>query len=737
MAPSTRLFPGDEELGKRDDDHKLRTKPIAAWHYRRWLLRRNMKRIGLTLLALIALYYFVKNMPTDLKQPSVRPHYDHSPSRGGEMSRPPPPAPGKAHAAADKPGEEKYWYSGPIKFFELAVSLYEIPSARGRTDANKNIVFAASNLKSAATLLPLACEMARWKRNDVHFAFMGRDQIPIKTLEEVNGITADCNVRMHDARPDYGPESTDFRMEVSSAAALGHINNYMHPQAVIVDNSGTEEDYFLIGIRDRSMELERTLIELPDNAEQSLIWFTRLDSSSLNGKSPKRSVDILIHAQPSASGSLIRLLASLKRADYFGSPPPRLTIELPNDVDEFAARYLAHSFTWPPGEFPVQGSAQQLTLRRRIPHQRLTAEESSVRFFESFWPANRFTSHVLVLSPQVELSPLYYHYLKYTLLEYKYSVAAASSLLSNENLMGISLDLPSTYLNDTTPFTAPPNPESAKAPEGNGPSFLWGSPNSNAALYFGDKWMELHTLVSHSLSSASSAPKKRISTSYPSWLEYILTLSNSRGYSMLYPQLTAGDALATVHNELYQPPEEFDNPKTETETMTEDGNFTADPAQHRSLQHKEFPLARSSLVNMLPDNQLLAPLHSMPLLTWDGRVVDRIDLGGEAEEFSAKFRREVGGCKTPVSSKTRLVDVGVENLFCDGGDNDEVPGKTTEKATDKVDDEASEEAPDDEKAEPTETEESQSTTPPHADPTETPAEGQMDANLEAGIIVGT
>lgn len=90
-----------------------------------------------------------------------------------------------------------------------------------------------------------------------------------------------------DARPDYGPESTDFRMEVSSIAALGHINKYMHPQAVIVDNSGTEEEYFLTGIRDRSIELGRTLIELPDNAEQSLMWLTRLDSSSLNGKSPK------------------------------------------------------------------------------------------------------------------------------------------------------------------------------------------------------------------------------------------------------------------------------------------------------------------------------------------------------------------------------------------------------------------------------------------------------------------
>ncbi|OAF56314.1 hypothetical protein VC83_06804 [Pseudogymnoascus destructans] len=650
MGPSTRLFPGDEELGKRDDDHKVWTKPIAAWHYRRWLLRRNMKRIGLTLLGLIALYYFVKNIPTDLKQPSVRPSYDHSPSRGGGMSRPRPPSPEKTQAAptSDELEGEKHWYNGPIKFYELATSLYLI-NGKGITDFNKNVVFAAANLKSAATLLPLACEMARWKRNDVHFALMGRDEIPMKTLGEINRITADCNVQMHDARPDYVAESTDFRMEVSSGAALGHINNYMHPQAVI-------------------------------------------------------------------------------GADYFGSTPPCLTIELPNDADEFATRFLANSFSWPPGEFPVQESAQQLTLRRRIPHQRLTAEESSIRFFESFWPANRFTSHVLVLSPQVELSPLYYHYLKYALLEYKYSSAAASSLMSHEDLLGISLDLPSTYLNDTTPFTAPPNPASAKAPEANGPSFLWGSPNSNAALYFGDKWTELHTLVSHSLSSASSAPKKRISTSYPSWLEYILTLSNSRGYSMLYPQLTAGDALATVHNELYQPPEEFDKPKSETDTTTDDGNFTADPAQHLSLQHKEFPLAHSSLVNMLPDNQLLAPLHSIPLLTWDGRVVHRIDLGDEAEEFSAKFRRDVGGCKKPVPSKTRLVNVGVENLFCDGGEEDKVPKKATDEATDEADDES---------VEPTETEESHSTTPAHSHSTETATEGHMDATLEGGIIVGT
>jgi hypothetical protein len=73
-------------------------------------------------------------------------------------------------------------------------------------------------------------------------------------------------------------------MEVSCAAALGHITNYMHPQAVIVDNSGLENKYFLKAMKERSAILERTLIELPPKAGQTLLWFTRLDSSSLNGK---------------------------------------------------------------------------------------------------------------------------------------------------------------------------------------------------------------------------------------------------------------------------------------------------------------------------------------------------------------------------------------------------------------------------------------------------------------------
>ena len=87
-----------------------------------------------------------------------------------------------------------------------------------------------------------------------------------------------------DARPDFGPISTDYRMEVSSSAALSHIDNYMHPQAIIVDGSKTEEEFHIRGIRQKAASLHKTVVELPENSEQTLQWVTKLDAASLSGE---------------------------------------------------------------------------------------------------------------------------------------------------------------------------------------------------------------------------------------------------------------------------------------------------------------------------------------------------------------------------------------------------------------------------------------------------------------------
>jgi hypothetical protein len=122
----------------------------------------------------------------------------------------------------------------------------------------------------------------------------------------------------------------------------------------------------------------------------------------------KNHIDILIQATPGTTGSLIRLLKSLNAAEFPSSSIPHLTIELPHDVDAATKQFL-EGFQWPPSYIPNPTGAKYVSLRHRIPRQRLSEEESSVRFLESFWPANPTMSHILVLSPQVELRPNFFH----------------------------------------------------------------------------------------------------------------------------------------------------------------------------------------------------------------------------------------------------------------------------------------------------------------------------------------
>ncbi|EPE34847.1 hypothetical protein GLAREA_10542 [Glarea lozoyensis ATCC 20868] len=691
MAP--RLFVGDEELGKRDDEYKPGKKTSIGlgglWQQKRVQHgppRRSIKRLGMLLLGIFAIYLFIHNIPTDLKPPRSRPSYtQNDPKKKGPS---PPSAKSDAHkkpsvagySGTSKPTKQQeevaHDFNGPIKFYDLAVSLHAVAGTRGGDLINRNVLFAAASLKSAATLLPIACEMAMQDRNYVHFALIGRDIIDMEVLKSVNSIGKECKIMYHDARADFSQQSSDYRMEVVTSAGYNHINNFVHPQATIIDGSGDEEPFMFKGLKLRALALGKTLIELPKDSEQNLMWLTRLDSTSLSAWN-KASMDIVIHAQPAASGSLMRLLESLTKADYFSSPHPRLTIELPHNIDLPTKRYL-ESFRWPPGV--KDGSPSLLTLHHRIPQYGLTAEENSIRFLESFWPAESAWNHVVVLAPHVELSPLFFHYLKYAMLEYKYS-STKSGLILSDNLLGISLDLPSTYLNDSTSFSPPTSNTSDPTP------FLWQAPNSNAALYFGDKWAELHAFVAQSIAASHKSPipptlnEKLISKTYPSWLEHVLRLSRARGYLTLYPGVGSTDSLATLHNELYHAPEEY-----ATDILTDEhspnGELTADPEQHKSLFHKEAPLITKPLWTILPFRGDLPAFSSMPLIAWDGNVVDMAGMDESAGRYRREFRREVGGCDGNAEEPLKDGE-GVRDLFCVGGE--EKKGKVKEEGS-KADD---------------------------------------------------
>lgn len=193
-----RIFAGDEELGKKDDDHKPKKGHVLPSP---WVTRHSMpvfrrRRLVYGVVLLFLLYLLIQNVPL---------------YRGLNLQRRGSRAPGENQvelyeaAPTGKPPRpripsklEEHYYQGRIKFYNLAVSLHAAMSFGGYNRVKKDVLFAASDLKSASEIIPLACEMASWRKNVVHFSLMGRDELDISDIQELNGISDEsCTINWH------------------------------------------------------------------------------------------------------------------------------------------------------------------------------------------------------------------------------------------------------------------------------------------------------------------------------------------------------------------------------------------------------------------------------------------------------------------------------------------------------------------------------------------------------------
>ncbi|OCK83699.1 hypothetical protein K432DRAFT_290584 [Lepidopterella palustris CBS 459.81] len=685
---SRTIFPSDEELGKRDDDHKPRRAPLSS--ILKAPLRWRKRRILLTLVGIYLLYVFIHNIATDSgkkmgRVPGSKITVPIGRTTLQTQTEPVGPPPG-IKSAKDEAAPPPQTYNGQVRFYKLAVSLHGAATTLGWRHMNRNVLFAISSLKSASVLLPMVCEMARWNRNYVHVAFMGRDAIQLDDLLEINGIDKEkCDVYWHDARADYSEYSSNIRAEGSVAAAMNHIHSFLHPQVAIIDDTVQEDAFFVRGMRAKAKEQNLPIIEIPKDGSENFMWITRLDSGSLRSWH-QATIDILIHAPLDSSGSLIRLFKSIQRADYTGLKPPRLIVELPTSLDPPTQQYLEH-LEWPPSTQDSPLASNEIVLRHRISSQRTSPEEASIRFLESFYPANPASSHVLLLSPQAQLSPLYYHYLKYNLLEFKYSSYSADQ---SGNLLGISLDLPPHLLDGISPLKAPRPADMNNAiyhtTKGvSSVPFLWQAPNSNAALYFGDKWIELHSFLTSRMAAehlkSKTAPRAKIVSEFvPAWMEYVLEFMRTRGYSLLYPGTISGENLVTIHNELYHLPEEFMTPSTPKEKGMEaeppeltEQPFLTDASPPAPPDNYEPPLVPPSrpLHSALPFDGDLPEIPHLPYLLHTGESLPPENVTIVAETFATKFRLEVGGCKpVPEGKRRKIIPGSARDLFCSGDDNE-------------------------------------------------------------------
>lgn len=679
MPPTHRRAPSrDAELGKRDDDYRPRAKSQPSGLMSVPVSWRK-RRVVLVLIGLVLVYLFFHNMPTDL--PSIDERYGKPMRPGHTIQRPQDTAEptGPPRRSIDDSNDPVHYYNGPIKFYRLATTLRGISKTRGARMENRNILFAASSLKSVANLMPLACQMARVDRNYVHLAVLGRDPLPLEDILNINGVDSQsCPVFFHDARGDYAAYSSDTRAEISVSGAMKHINDFMHPQAIIMDDSSLEDFFFIRAIRKRASEYGRALIEIPADRYEDFLWMTRLDSGSLASWFYP-TIDILIHAPQDSSGGLIRLIKSLERADYSGMRAPRLTIELPNDVEPFARSYI-EGLVWPPDKKASPLKTNALSLRHRIQTSRLNSEGASLRFVESFFPSSTYNDHVLVLSPQAEVHPLYLHYLYYITLEYRYS---AEAVAESDDLLGLALDVPTSFINGSLGFEAPKlrdmqpveDSEWEKHDKDEPAPFIYQAPSSTASLIFGDKWVTFHNFLSRRLEMAaagkSEAHVKQVSETEPAWMEYLLELMSARSWNMLHPAYS----VATVHGELARIPEEYlrefrdkksNGDGTQPVVLPESAFLTADePPKVQPHAEMNSDDSTSSLLNLLPFDGELTELTDLPHVYRNGKLFTPEGNADFQHTYITWFRQHIGGCDADVAAKKRKVNwLSADDLFC-------------------------------------------------------------------------
>ncbi|CAJ0549359.1 Ff.00g029720.m01.CDS01 [Fusarium sp. VM40] len=663
--PAARFWAGDEEMAnKKDDDlhvpgHRY-SRSGPQWQATPRAPRRSaIGRLIAYLVFVSALFFVAYNLLSSSNS-----------SSGTESKR--------SAQSGRKQGQDKHDYRGPLKFPELADTLRNIQGTGGSYERNKNVLFAASSINSASALLPMACQMSAQDKNHVHFALMSRNEIPVKELLEINGIDESCKLFFHDARTDYASTSSELRLKLAAIRAFYYIDTFMHPQAIIVDSTHAEETYFLQAARDQIPSTKSALIELPDKPETRLAWISKLDSTALSGWN-KVHFDILVQAPAVGTANLQRLLTSLRRADKSALSIPQLTIELPPVIEKPLESFLSN-FQWPSKASGQLPQSQMLSLRHRISTRKMDEEESSVRFLESFWPSKPSHNHVLVLAAHTEVSPQFFNYVKYNLLHSLYS---HSSVLQdwNENIMGISFHSPSTLLDDTTPLTVPAA-DTLGEKDGSSP-FFWQAPTNDAILFMGDKWVELHGYVSHILEKQQERTetpaflaKKNTSKKHPAWLEYVLQLSQLRGYVTLYPRPETAATILGAHSDLPTTPEEYLGGGDES-----DENGKAD-----SATSKFDPASPIDMLATLPREGDLLSLGELPLVSWSGKPTSLQELEASSFELTKQFRQEVGQCPPSVINDEdefgrprRNKDA--SDLFCRGKNKADPEVKGTKETT--------------------------------------------------------
>lgn len=459
---------------------------------------------------------------------------------------------------------------------------------------------------------------------------------------------------------------------------MDYIIAHIRPEAFLTVEASHEEKPFIDALKINTAKIHKPMIEIPSDGGDKLMWLTRLDAKSLTSWQ-YLDIRILIQITKENVGGLSELLKSIAAADYTGHRYPHITFDIPADLD-IPSKNVAEGFLWPPNTKIKAVSRSEITIRKRISHKHVTPLESSIRMIEDFYPTQPTYEHIMVLSSDVQLSYVWYHYLIYNVLEYGYSNRNLGQV-EPRLLAGISLITPLTQLDQRTVFRPPqwappvkrdPDLESSTMEYPDHIPFMWQAPDTMATLYFGHKWRELHSFLSLRLQTVNSPVPRKLQQSVAPFAEPLNELMGLRGWYVLYPNLPAH------HIASYQPnlamKEEFTSPSSTVDRSAEIAVPDKDidpysavvfhPSKSRFSGSADIKtLATGPIHNIIPNKGVLPTLQILPILDSDGVSITRANLIQASDVTRNIFRISLGRCQPGILPQERQSSA--EDLFCD------------------------------------------------------------------------
>lgn len=393
--------------------------------------------------------------------------------------------------------------------------------------------FYAHRISDVKAMAPLMTKFRSVPGRKVYLVISGGQYCSCEDAVEIFGWpAAECKARrfkvfdLEVGSVHRGFSETPFIQEVS--ASLRGLMKMHSPTLLIAVNDLPSPVVRALQLATAQSESNTSFVQIPRASFPHALWIATVPPASLPFWS-KMKIQINIITQNRAT-SLMRLLQSLVNAHYVGDVID-ISFNMDSAVDG-ATLNLIDSFDWPYG---------QKIVRRRIIQGGLIRAVS-----ESWYPASD-DDFGLLLEDDIEVSPYYYMWLKYAVLQYHYNPNVHlpelnSVALYSPRVVEVVKERP--HWNATEFF---------KAVHPNTP-YLHQLPCSWGALFMPKKWREFYKYMGmrfteDAKSNPVQIPKSRTNGWQASWKKFLIDMMYLRGYVTLYPNFPNQTSFSTNHME--------------------------------------------------------------------------------------------------------------------------------------------------------------------------------------------